>query len=494
MIAQMALVPLYLTHWNVKTYGVWLSIQAFISVMATLDNGHQTFLAYEFLKFGRIKLDKLREYLWSGAVVGLFLGILQIIITILLLYTGLLGKVLGEAHLEDQALIRSIIYVLFALEISWLFCGSVGGIFVRVLSPFGYYPRFSWWGVLSAVVTSIAPAIAVVYGGDLLLAGEVLAIATIAFNIPQFIDMYILMRKENIGFVRPSIKTGFMNFKFSLLLSGKGLLENVRQQGVRIILTPMVGASGLANFSTLRTGANVALQGLNTIVNPLEPELMRFLHQKDQARSEASFGTIWIVLMAIMAPMVLIVQMFIGPIYTIWTRGQIPFNPILFATLSLGVLVYAVSQPAIAIVVGNNLLRSQLVLSIISAIVVILGLVIFIPYFGLMGAGIALLLAEIISTNGYRYVARNWLQENGLIWPKASSRIASASVWITAGGMASMIWIPSLKWVSLILALALLVWNFWRYWKVLPPLATEKAMFFLSKLPGMKHLIIKKAN
>src|SRR5690606_4203016 len=121
--------------------------------------------------------------------------------------------------------------------------------------------------------------------------------------------------------------------------------------------------TGLAAFSTMRTATNVAMQGLRTVTIPLMPELVQFLHKKDQERSEAAFATIWIVTMIGLCPAIIILQNIIEPLFITWTRGQITFNPWLFATLSIGVLVFALSQPAIAVVRGNNILQPQILIS-----------------------------------------------------------------------------------------------------------------------------------
>jgi O-antigen/teichoic acid export membrane protein len=205
---------------------------------------------------------------------------------------------------------------------------------------------------------------------------------------------------------------GYSNFVKSVPILGKSIFENVRQQGVRLLLAPLAGPVGLAAFSTMRTGANVALQGLNTIINPLLPDLMRFLHDRDQARSEAAFATIWIVVVAFMAPGVVILQTFIEPFYIFWTQGKIDFDPQLFAVLSLGVLVYAVVQPAMAVVIGNNLTKTQFVIAGISAIIVFGLLVISVPVIGIFGAAVSLLIAEVVAAVGYKIYAQRWLAEN----------------------------------------------------------------------------------
>src|SRR5690606_38192305 len=105
-----------------------------------------------------------------------------------------------------------------------------------------------------------------------------------------------------IGFITPSFKMGLKDFIYSLALSGKDLLENTRQQGARLILAPLAGAVGLATFSTMRTVANIALQGLGTLTNPLMPELMSFLHKRDQERTEVALGTVWMIVAIVLSP------------------------------------------------------------------------------------------------------------------------------------------------------------------------------------------------
>lgn len=488
MISQMALVPLYLARWNVVTYGVWLAINALMNILSTLDFGHQEYLGYEFLRHGKDNRLEISRYLWSGIIVSILISITQIIFIVILITTNTLPSLLGKFKSLDSGLLHSASIVLLLNGFTWLTCVSLSGLLFRALTAFGYFPRMAWWGLFNSIVSSITPVVAVSLGADLLLTGIVSACTAIFLCIPYYIDSFRLLRKEQVLFVSPSLRLGFKNFLHSLAISGRSLLENVRQQGARLALAPLAGAAGLAAFSTMRTGANVALQGLNTVVNPLMPELMRFLHERDQARSEAAFGTVWFVLVAFMAPAIVILQAVIQPLFSIWTQGKVPFNPLLFATLSLSVLVYAAMQPAIAVVRGNNLLKAQLWLSALAALVAVGGIYFLVPQLGILGAGIALLGAEIAATVGYRITAQRWLHKAGLLWPKKPFRIALDSVWITTIAIGGIIWLPQMKWLLLIGSIILLVGNIWRYWQTLPTVATQQAKRILINLPGIKRI------
>jgi len=488
-LAQMALVPLYLTYWNVQIYGLWVAVQALLSVMSTLDLGHQNFIGYELFKFGHDEKRELALNLWSACVIAVILGCLQLLFIIIFNVTGILPRLLDLRSVHDIELIHEAGWALFWQGLAGVICVSIGGLLSRALSPYGYFARMAWWGVLYSIITITIPAIAVIFGANLLWAGFVAGCATIIYYIPFYFEIYRLYKKENIRLIRPSFKLGINNFIKSLILSLRGLLENARQQGARLLLVPLVGASGLAAFSTMRTGANVALQGLGTITNPLLPELMRFLKNRDQPRAEAAFATVWIVLIALIAPAVVILQVFIEPFFSTWTRGRIVFDPLLFAIFSQSILVFAVAQPAMAIMEGNNLLRPQLVISAITAIIVIGGIVLLVPVIGIKGGGIVLLIAEITATKGYRNVAKKWLNDNNLSWPQQSSNIAVTSVCISAIAMALMIWQPTFKWLILPVSLFFLYWNCYRYLKALPGPAVQQIKNIVSKLPILKKYL-----
>ncbi len=485
MASQVILVPIYLSHWDVKTYGTWLAVQGIMSTLSMIDLGHQYFIGYEFLRLGSKNLLDLSKYLWSAIVVGLILGTLQVLLIVVFFFSGILLFLLGESNNEDIHLLNSAGIALLLEGINWLGIRTISGLMSKALAPFGYAPRMMWWMFVYVVVAALAPLIAVIMGADLMTTSIALSVASFAYAVPFYIDIFRLLKREKIKLLKPSLPLGYSNFKKSLPLLGKSIFENMRQQGVRLVLAPLAGPIGLAIFSTMRTVANVALQGLNTILNPLIPDLTRFLHDRDQPRSEAAFATIWIVVVALMAPGIVILQSFIEPFFIFWTQGKIPFDPLLFAILSMGVVVYAVVQPAMAVVMGNNLTKTQLALSATAAVIVFGGLCLLVPIIGILGAAIALFLAEVVAAIGYIIYAERWLIKNQLVWPKRSFNLASASVWIAGGALAGMIWIPQFKWTVFTISMVLFAWNVWRYWQVLPAVAINSAKNILNKIPGI---------
>ncbi|MET0637342.1 MAG: lipopolysaccharide biosynthesis protein [Chitinophagaceae bacterium] len=486
MLSQLILVPIYLTYWDVQTYAIWITVQALLTVISVFNQGHQTYLEFKFLKEGEKNKETISADLWSGLAAGALIGFSEIGLVLIFITTGIASELLGIASVRDQQIVHDG-GLLLLIQISiWSTFTSLTGLIARSLSPFGYYSRMGWWQVWAGLVQTFVPVIAVTLGAGLLTTGMILALATVIGSIPQLIDISRLLKRIGINYSKPSFPRAFKNFTRSIVLSARSLLENFRQQGVRIVLSPLVGAAALVGFSTTRTAANIALQGLNTITNPLMPELMRFLNNRDQDKTEASFSTVWLIVLALLTPGFIILQYFIGPLFRIWTKGQVEFQPLLFAQLSFGVLVFAVAQPAMAVLRGNNLLRPQLLISLVAAVTAVGGMFILVPMFGINGAGTALLLAEIFATAGYRIVARDWLKENGLSWPVRSSRIVLGSVWLSALVMVALVYIHQYRWVVLLVGLALMFFCVRLYWNSLPRLAVSKVQSMASRLSFLK--------
>jgi hypothetical protein len=341
VFTQIVLLPVYLSYWNKTTYGVWLAIQAAISLTTLPDTAYQNYLGYEFLKIGSRNHSRLSVVFSASIPISLAIGLIELTTVFVLVKLHVQNWLLGTNSDVDSQLLKDAGIVLLIQSIVWPIFGSVGGTAGRLLSPFGHFSRMAWWGVFAILVTSVAPAIAVILGAGLLGAGIVLGLATILFNVPLFADMYRIAKREGLVFTRPDLALGLTNLWNSSVLMVKTFLEMARQQGIRIILSPLVGVSAMAAFATMRTGANSVLQGLGTITNPLMPELMRFLVARDQARSEASFAIVWLVVAACMAPAVIVMQWLAPHFFALWTRGKITFDPLLFATLSDAILIVA---------------------------------------------------------------------------------------------------------------------------------------------------------
>ena len=471
IISQIIAVPLYLSYWSIETYGTWILIQSIITFLTIFDIAHHNYLGNEFLKLGKKRTDEIGAVLFTGLVTALIVAVLIFLTFLMMTLSGLISQWAGIEDVKNQAFEISLLITLA----TWILTITYTGIVGRALYPFGYYPLCAWSGVLIALMTTTSSMAAVYFGFDLIGTTIATCIVTLICNSILSVILFRLAKKENLIVKKLNIKLGFSRFFASLGIGAQSGLDILRLQGVRFILLPLSGMGQMIAFSTMRTGANLAQQGIGTITGPLMPELMGYLTTRDQPRTESAFAVIWLVLCVVLVPAVLIIQ-FIAPIlFPIWTQGKIDFNPLLFSLLSLGVLVSALAQPPIAVVNGNNLVLQQFIISVISTSTTVGGIYLMVPRMGITGAALALLLGEIITLASYVYVAKKWLVKAEMRWPNSAFANASLSIVVAAFGMGSMIYFPNYGDYCLILALTAQLLVIAAYWSKLPYIARQRA-------------------
>ena len=435
LLGQVLLVPVFLTYWSAATYGTWLALQATVGLSYMFSLSYQTYLQGEFLKVGREEPGRARQLLWTALPVAWGISALELLGVVSLYFCIDIATVLGVVDVTEVS--TDVLFViLLSYTLQNLFLMPFAGIAVKLLTVYGYFSRMASWGVLRIALTLGAPVIALFYGGDFLLVGLVWVSAHMVSALLQHVDVLMIMRREHIlSFERPEWRRAFRMLVFSQAITIRDFLNTMRNNGVRIVMSSFLGGVAVAIFSTNRTVANVLQKGVGTITNPLLPELMHAVNRREQAKIESFFAIVWLLLLIFLVPGFLLMQNLMAPVFAFWTQGKVAFDSSLFAWFSGTILLYAVGQPAFAIISGNNLLRVQLVISLVVGGVALLFIFILVPLNGIIGAAVGLFTAEMVSLVCLSWACRSWMLKHGMQWPIRSQGLVFLGVFVGFGGL-----------------------------------------------------------
>jgi O-antigen/teichoic acid export membrane protein len=441
-LAQIVLVPVFLSHWSVQQYGCWLIIQSIVVVASLLSLSYQNFIGFELLKIGEQQPASVRVLLYSALPYVLLIALLELLLLVGLICLGLVDSIFDARQSMDGSLLHQALGSLLIYSLSWLLCSSVAGLAWRALAAYGYFPRVTWWSTLLALVAALTSGVAVVLGADLIQTVGGIAVAGLLVNIPLHLDLWRLLRRHGLYPVRPDWRLGRRELGRSLAIAATAVLDMSRLQGVRILLGELVGITQMTAFATLRTINNLSLQGVGTITNPMMPEMMRVLRARDSQGTGVAAGVVWFLAVALLAPVLMVLQWIMPAIFRAWTRGKVPYSPALFGLFSISVLLFSLARPLAAVLQGYNLLRAQLLIAILMGALAVSGILALTPAYGVLGAGASMLLSEMAGTALTVWFAGQWLQHHGIAFPSRLFAYSLASIAVAAIAIALNVWLP----------------------------------------------------
>ncbi len=484
VMSQVLLVPVFLAHWSVEEYGCWLIIQTIVGISSMLSASHHNFIGFEFLKIGDQQADRTRRLFYSALPYSILIALAKLSVIAGLIYFGIIRSTLDPAGTLNPALLHQAFLALIIYSVSWLISSSVGGLAGRAVAPYGYFPRMTWWATIIAIAQTTTSAVAVALGANLVGVALWMAIAGFAINVPLHLDMWLMFRRHGLHPAKPDWSFGGKNVGRSLAIALGAVLDISRQQGVRIFLGAIIGVTQMTAFSTMRTMSNLSLQGIGTITNPIMPEIMRFLRDKDAARTGATIGFVWLLAVILLAPLLIAFQWLMPIVFHAWTRGKIAFDPALFGIFSVTLLIFSIARPPMAVLQGNNLLKVQLYLSIGVSAVAVGGILLFTARFGVVGAAGCLLAAELLGTILAVWFAWKWLKSSGIDFPWRLLQIAVLSITVAAAAIALMALLPPHALSVLAAAELVNVAICLLFVRCLPPLALAKVGGLVRKMLG----------
>lgn len=387
------LVPILLNYWGNEIYGVWLALFAGFSLLQTLDLGHQNYVGNKFNLLYHENKDELKKALGSSLLIAYLLGLLQVTICLVLIFSNALNSFLGVSlELLTQ---QSLGISLLVLMLMWFSFGSVGGILVRLLIPAGMLYQSQWWGILIKLTQFLSLVTVALFGGGILIASIMFAV--VQSFISFFIYIYI---KNKLPEFYPwwqirEWKEGFHNFKKSLVLTTNGIAQQLGNNGLILFISNFLQTSLVPVFTTIRTLTNTALSITNIFISSLLPDIIRFHAKGEEEKIIIAQNANWFITGVFVNSALLLILPFVESLYNFWTKGILNFNLALFLLLTASISLANFGAGLYQYLVGINHLISQTIITVGRVLIIFFCGFMFLDN-GLISLGIGILAAEII--------------------------------------------------------------------------------------------------
>ena len=389
-------VPILLKYWGNNTYGIWLSLFAGFSLLQTFDFGHQAYIGNLLnLEYHKDKI-KFAQNLGSSVVIALFLGTLELLITIIIIASGYLNKFLGISNEVINYL--TISYSILALVLMWIITGSIGGVLVKVLIPAGYMVPSIIWSIVFKLAQFLSLVLVALSGGKILLASIVYSIVQTILAV--FLLVYIKNKMPEFypWWKFSNIKIGFANLKKAGVLTFNNLLQQLTTNGLILFITNIFTSSAVPAFTTVRTLTNTATVFTNLFITSIQPDLIKYHAKRETEKLHSTLNANWFFSGMVVNIGIICFIPFAEIIFRIWTRGIITFDFKLFISLAASISVINFGAGLYNYMYGINSLRAVSVITITRVIILFTFSYYLSSFMGLSGIGLAVLISEIFSS------------------------------------------------------------------------------------------------
>ncbi len=378
-------VPVCLRAWGSDRYGAWLALIAGYTFVRTIDTGYMTYVGNE-------DQARMRRSLAASLRIGLGLGVIEAAVWAGLVCTGKLASVLGVGAADVQRYHLGAAFGVLVLASAAT--APYLGVLHRLFIPAGMMYEASWFGVVNQSALVLGQVAAALLGASLLQA----ALLFVALQTANYIASTIYLRRKapelspwwNIR----GIRTGIDDFAKSTLLTLSGIGQQLTTSGVVLFVSSVFGAAGVPLFTTVRTLANLWTMLSNVFTTPFLPEVVRFHGTKEHEKLFKAFRAHWFFSGLIVNISMIFVLPFFEQFYAIWTRRALQLDKGLFFCTMASVSLANFGSILNTYLAGINELGAQLVTTAVRAMIVFgLGFAL-VPWMGLRGLGVALLIAE----------------------------------------------------------------------------------------------------
>jgi hypothetical protein len=428
---QVALVPVFLHFWTSEVLAAWLVVYAVGNLVLIADSGLQVRAINRFLAFkSSVDCDG-RTARFYAAMLRIYLGLAGSLVVLLLAGTQLVSP---SAVLGFQAISNfdTTFVVMTAGMLLTLPSALVSGLY-RARGLYGRAVRLQNWGLLAA---QLGQLVAIVATGSLLavtiayVAVQVLtALYFLAIDAPR---LFPFLRKARAKHSWPWIVGQFRNAApFAVAGATELALLNLP---VLLVSTFVTDRVAVAQWGLTRVIAGLLRSLCVQTTLPLAAELGHdyAVGLKDQLRSLYARGSVFVTLQASVVVSGLLP--FWPDFFALWTRGAVPYDPLLAMTLLIGTC--AVAPSILALGYANYSNRGELLVrtkGLQLAVFLILSVLLINPL-GPLGAAIAVVASDLLIQFGLLgvMVIRQTLQQPA----RHVAFLAAVMILVTSGGWA----------------------------------------------------------
>ncbi len=387
-------IPLLLSHLGFERFGLWLTLTSIIAILGPLDlgigNGLTTLIS---TASGREDRDEIRALVSTGIAISVGLAMLLcvlIAVTFPIIPWAAVVNVGSPIAAAEAGPAVAALAVCFALGIPL-------GLVSRIHQGFQEGYIASAWMIAGNVLSLALLILALLSGASLPVL--VLAIAGGPLIAAALNGAVLFVRHR--PWLRPAMAR--MHMQRARILLGTGTLFVVLQlslvvgyQSDNVVIAQIMGAGAVPNYAVPMKVFMVVPILLSFVLTPLWPAYGEALARRDAPWVARTLRRSMLLAVAVNVPVALVLLAFAPAILSFWVGGAIIPSPILLISLAIWAVLNSLNGPLSMLLMGSSAIRLAAVTSVFMAIANITISIVLVSRFGVVGAIIGSIVAQIV--------------------------------------------------------------------------------------------------
>ncbi len=390
-VIQLVSVPVFLHFWGPKLYGEWLVLSAIPVYLGLTDFG-----------FGSVAANEMTMQITRGERTAA----LEVFQSTWVLTTGVsvaigLCVALGLWALPIEKWLHvSVLSRGEATAILWALCAYVlldlqWTIIAAGFRSDGNYALGTLLGNIVVFGTNASSIIAVAFHASPLIVAIVLVAARLLGNL---VCQVVLRRKS------PWLRHGYRHSRFvtirklfrpAIAYMGLTVSSSFSFQGMTLVVGAVLGPIAVVMFSTVRTLTRVAYQMVDMITNSIWAELSVAFGTGDRLLARNLHRSACQAALGLSTVAILLLVLFGNAVYGRWTHYKVAMDHHLFYLLLVEVLANSLWFTSSIVSIACNRHERQAVIYLVATALSLPAAYFLMPWLGLTGAGISLLLVDL---------------------------------------------------------------------------------------------------
>lgn len=396
IITSFVTVPLTLNYLGAERYGLWMTISSVIAMMSFADFGIGNGLMNAVAEaYGKDDNDALKRHIANAMV------ILSIIACIILLvffavYSfldwGAFFNVSSPHAIQESGPALAIFVICFAL-------GVPASIVQRVQMGLQQGFASSLWQAGGSILGLLLTMLVIYLKGGLSWLVLALAGAPVIVLLLNGMDFFFFRRRDLLPNLLQISKPGMKRILYGgMLFFVLQFTVAVAYASDNLIIAKVLGVTYVAQYAVVSKLFEGLLMVQGLAIMPLWPAYAEAKARGDKTWIRKTLSkSIWLTLLIII-PIALFLVIFNKQIFSIWVGSEHRFPFALITSYGIWMILKGLGATYSMFLNGLNILKLQLIIASLFAVVSIIVKIWFVNLFGLEGLLIALIISYLLTT------------------------------------------------------------------------------------------------